>query len=493
MADTDTNIVESNNKLDDVHNIKGDGSTSLVYWALLLVISLITIRLISLALFPLYDTTEARYGEMARIMFETNNWVTPQIDYNVPFWGKPPLQTWLSALSFSWFGISEFSARLPHFFCGLITCLLIYRFAKALANSKIAIFALLILSSSLGFIIAIGMVMTDSALLMAYTLAMVSYWHCYSRKDKLIHGHLFFVALALGMLIKGPVVVVLIGISLVCWSVWQGVFWRAIGRLPWVTGVMIFLVLTLPWYIWAEIRTPGFLEYFILGEHIQRFLVSGWQGDLYGTAHVKPRGMIWLYWLICACPWSFVAIKLLYNKYRGIELPPSKYKTIGINKYLMCWMASPLLLFTLAGNILPIYVLPGFSALAILIALNNQWTVRSNYFALGSLVLLTITIMLLSFGLGNKKSEADLLGANRGFSQYAQLYYWQKRPFSAQFYSKGQAQLLEDKENLSSLLKTDNKFYLALTHSEFTVLQNTLITVCVVKKQTETRLLLKCN
>jgi len=468
-------------------------SSSLVSWAVLLILSLVAIRLISLGLFPLYDTTEARYGEMARIMFETHNWVTPQIDYNVPFWGKPPVQTWLSALSFSWLSVSEFSARLPHFFCGLITCLLIFRFTKALANNKIAIFALLILSSSLGFIIAIGMVMTDSALLMSYTLAMVSYWHCYSRKDKLIYGHLFFVALALGMLIKGPVAVVLIGISLVCWSVWQGVFFRAISRLPWVTGMMVFLLLTLPWYIWAEIRTPGFLEYFILGEHIQRFLVSGWQGDLYGTAHVKPRGMIWLYWLICACPWSFVALRLLYKRYRGIELPPSKYKTMGINKYLICWLISPLLLFTLAGNILPIYVLPGFSALAILLALNSQWTIRSNYFALSSLVLLSITIMLLSFGLNSKKSEAELLGANRSFSQYAQLYYWQQRPFSAQFYSKGQAQLLETEDKLKALLQSDNEFFLALTHSEFEALQDALTAVCIVNKQTETRLLLKCN
>ena len=51
-------------------------------------------------MYPLFDTTEARYGEIARIMYETQNWVTPQFDYNIPFWGKPPMQTWLSALSF---------------------------------------------------------------------------------------------------------------------------------------------------------------------------------------------------------------------------------------------------------------------------------------------------------------------------------------------------------------------------------------------------------
>jgi 4-amino-4-deoxy-L-arabinose transferase-like glycosyltransferase len=470
-----------------------NGTSSLVYWAATLILSLIAVRLISLGMFPLYDTTEARYGEMARIMVETNNWITPQFDYNVPFWGKPPFQSWISALSFSWFGISEFSARLPHFICGLITCYLVFRFTKSLANKNTAIFSLLILTSSLGFILAIGMVMTDSALLMAYTLAMVCYWQCYSQKDKVVSGHLFFVALALGMLIKGPVAVVLIGISLVCWSLWQGCFKVALQRLPWLTGILVFLLLTLPWYIWAEIRTPGFLEYFILGEHVQRFLVSGWQGDLYGTAHVKPRGIVWLYWLICASPWSFIALGLLVKNYRGIKFPQHKYQEQGINKYLICWMISPLLLFTLAGNILPIYVLPGFSALAVLIALNCQLTKASNYFALSSLALLTIIIMILSMGVINKKSEAELLGVNRIFSQNTQLYYWHKRPFSAQFYSKGQAQLIESKNKLNDLLKSDEKFYIAIKHSEFEGLQNILIPFCLVNNQTENRLLLKCH
>jgi len=50
------------------------------------------------------DKTEARYGEIARLMSETGNWITPQIDYGLPFWAKPPLSTWASALSISfWF------------------------------------------------------------------------------------------------------------------------------------------------------------------------------------------------------------------------------------------------------------------------------------------------------------------------------------------------------------------------------------------------------
>ena len=63
---------------------------------------------------PLMDKTEARYAEIARIMEETNNWITPQIDYGVPFWAKPPLSTWLSALSIKTFGVNEFAVRFPY-------------------------------------------------------------------------------------------------------------------------------------------------------------------------------------------------------------------------------------------------------------------------------------------------------------------------------------------------------------------------------------------
>lgn len=48
----------------------------------------LVIRLVSLAAYPLMDTTEARYGEMARLMVETGNWLTPQFDYGIPFWGS---------------------------------------------------------------------------------------------------------------------------------------------------------------------------------------------------------------------------------------------------------------------------------------------------------------------------------------------------------------------------------------------------------------------
>lgn len=75
-----------------------------------------------------------------------------------------------------------------------------------------------------------------------------------------------------------------------------------------VEGALLTAFLAGPWYLLAELKTPGFLDYFIVGEHIRRFLDPGWTGDLYGSAHDQPKGMIWLFWLWASFPWGIVAL-----------------------------------------------------------------------------------------------------------------------------------------------------------------------------------------
>ncbi|OIQ47898.1 MAG: hypothetical protein BM565_04255 [Gammaproteobacteria bacterium MedPE] len=465
----------------------------LLRWLLAIGVFVLSIRLISLGFYPLYDTTEARYGEIARLMLETGNWVTPLFDYDVPFWGKPPLQTWISAASLGVFGINEFAARLPHFLCTLVTLFLTYNFANQYFGTRRAVISIIVLSACLGFTVTAGTVMTDSALLMATTLAMISFWRCFQGHNTTKNGLLFFAALSLGMLIKGPVAVVIIGIALTVWSISQRCFMSAITSLPWGKGLLLFTALTLPWYVWAELRTPGFLAYFIVGEHIQRFLVSGWQGDLYGTAHREPRGMIWLFWIGAAFPWSLVLIKQFISFIiRNAKGSPQK-PIPPITSYLLCWMIAPLLLFTLSGNILPAYVLPGITAMGLLV---TQWINSQRWLATLALVaygLLLFFIAWVSFGQLSKTSEKELISHHMQQMNKTPLLYWQKRPFSAQFYSYGQAKLLTSEQTLANLLLNNNEFYIAIAHTETSDQLLMLSNQCKNIEQTRDRILFRCS
>ena len=407
----------------------------------LLIASLIIFRIVTLALYPLLDTTEARYGEMARIMVETNNWVTPQFDYDVPFWGKPPLHTWASASFGVLFGISEFSLRLPHLLAGIFTLLCMGIFAKKLTLS--VPITVLVLLSSFGFFAAIGMIMTDSLLLLGMAMSMAGFFLAWRDCTKL-PAYIGFIGMAIGLLAKGPIILILIGLAIVPWLIINFGLINGIQllftRIPMVSGLLITSLLAAPWYILAEIATPGFLDYFLIGEHFLRFVQSGWEGDLYGTAHNEPRGIIWLYCLVVAFPWSFyVGFILLFKRNRKYLISDRQgvADNSKLTSYLVCWLVSPMLLFTLSGNILPIYVLPGAPALALLLAkLKGQLSIS---IIITSLLTPAVMIIFLLVGLPNmskNKSDKQLLV---NIKPAIPIYFMEKRTFSGRFYSQGRA------------------------------------------------------
>ena len=465
--------------------------------SLWLTIAALTIRLISLGLYPLMDTTETRYGEIARIMAETGNWVTLQLDYNVPFWGKPPLYSWITATSFDLLGVSEFSARLPHFLTGILVICLIWTLARRQNGLTQAALATVALSTTAAFIISIGAVMTDTVLLLGVTLTMTSFWlawHSTHRKGGL-WGYLFFIGLAIGLLAKGPVVWILTGIPVFLWCLPKKRLITLWQRLPWVPGVILMLAITLPWYILAEMKTPGFLDYFIVGEHFRRFVISGWEGDLYGTAHVQPKGSIWLMWLYAALPWN-VVLPFAWWKNRQAtkedQFPASSRelssKELSQNwrLFLWCWMLSPMLFFTLAGNILWTYVLPSIPALALLVAgalekylekTRNPLASRKqqHHWLIAPSAAMPIVIIALSIGMnaGIKNSSEGIVKAYdlQPDHSSSRLVFWPKRPFSGQFYSQGKAQLIPNKQQLmEEINNSGSDLYIAMKPKDKTTL-----------------------
>lgn len=453
---------------------------------------LLLIRLVAMIAVPLMDTTEARYGEIARKMAELNDWVTLWFDYGVPYWGKPPLAFWLTAASFEVFGVSEFAARLPH----LIVSLAIIGLTGWMAHRRdreSAWPAIAIISAAPVFYIAAGAVMTDIALTLGVTLAMAGFWialegpamsDCGRREFyvRQLASLSFFGGLAAGLLAKGPVALLLIGIPVFFWAAFHS-RWSDVWRgLHWIPGLFLTMLITLPWFIAAEHNTPGFLRYFLVGEHFQRFVAPGWLDDRYGNAHDSPIGAIWLFALGGLLPWSML-LPIAAWRWRKTEPILSRGSSEPMSgekqwrSFLLLWALAPLFLFTPARNAGWIYVLPGVPAAAILA---GQWLAaqarqgRNISRVLCAGMLLTVAILLGVAAVWNQpatleqKSVKALLAAAYGRPLTQQsaaaavpLIFVRRRPFSAQFYTYGKAVLVADVNEAWSRIG-DGAAYVAL-------------------------------
>ncbi len=457
--------------------------SSRVVWTVLAIVAFI--RLLTLGLYPLTDTTEARYAEVARKMVELNDWITPWYDYGVPFWAKPPLTTWLAAISLKLFGINEFAARLPYFLLAVLIAWVVWDWVVRSARpraSREAMLAVALMSGTMLYLIASGAVMTDLGLVLGTTLAMRGFWAAFDASESARPKEvwLLFIGIGIGMLAKGPIAVVLSGLPIGIWVLVSGNIFTVWKRLPWIKGTLLSVAIALPWYWLAEMRTPGFWEYFFIGEHWKRFTVTGWAGDKYGTAHATARGAIWLLALAACLPWTVLLPWLAIGRKGATQLQASADTQTPKAKrdwliYLLAWGAAPCLFFTMSGNILWTYVLPALPALAILVAgwlaLDARHRTVDAVVASGVLVM---ALLIASYFIKEQvadswKSAKTAVAEHRvRATQNQPLLFVGDLPYSASFYSQGKAKAVPMNADLSARLvkSTSAPVFVALTPAQ---------------------------
>ena len=408
-------------------------------WAVL--VAVLLSRLPTMALLPLTDTTEARYGAIARLMAVTGDWITPWFAPGVPFWGKPPLAFWAQALSFLALGGNELALRLPSWLACLGIVALVARYARSLSGRHGALVAALITASSGLLFVCAGAVLTDPFLALGTTASLVAAGLAL-RGEGRPWGAVFFLGLVVALLAKGPLALVLVGAPLFLWALWSGGWRQLWQRLPWWRGGLVTVLLTLPWYLAAEHKTPGFLHYFIVGEHFQRFLDAGWSGDRYGTAHDQPRGTIWLLAVYAAFPWSLWALALLPARLRNAAGRARLRAALGDNDNRLLILAAfvPVLFFTFSGNILATYVLPGLPFMALLLtrALGERGR-ASRWVPTLALVVPVLSLVAGAYVMARPntlRTEKGLVACyqRQPEAPRAPLVYLDEVPFSARYY-----------------------------------------------------------
>ncbi len=361
------------------------------------------LKLVTIFLHPLHHPSEARYASISMRMALTGNYLMPFFDPVTPFFGKPPLSFWASAISLEIFGINEFAGRFPHYLALILTCFILFRAIRKTFDEKTAIASVVIISSTFLFYV-LHSIMTEAFLLLGMAMITTSFLPTMrgEQKDSLI----FFLGCVVAMLTKGPVGIVMpclaIPVYLTITREWKKFF----QNFPIICGSIFFLAATLPWFLLAEKSYPGFLEYFFLGENFGRFMKSGWEGDRYGNAHNVPFGTIWIYFALTMLP-PLLATIAKPKKVAGAFI--EEIKTDKDFLFFAISLLAPLLLLTFMRNMIatyPIYSIVPFSIILAKILTRIKWE-KFVYF-LSYLTIIFYGILIAAFAIKPANLEERL-------------------------------------------------------------------------------------
>lgn len=306
--------------------------------------------------YGLLNNNEGLYAEIPREMIETGHYIIPYLN-GVPYIEKPPLLYWLIALVYKIGGVSETTARWIPATAGACLSLATYFFARTVISLTVARLSLLILSTMGGLIIFSRMVFFDGLFTFFLTASLFFFFRWYKTHHKM-SLRFFYLFLALAVMTKGIVALCLaILVSFIFLAMTKSLKER-LGAFLDLWGILLFLVLLLPWHIAASFQEKEFIQFYFINEHFLRFLGRRIPKDYYHGP--------WYYYLprlfLTALPWSFT-LPLIFR--RG-----SQYKPLTI--FLWVWILVFFIFFSLSQAKANYYLVTLFPPLALLFALKLE-------------------------------------------------------------------------------------------------------------------------
>ncbi len=305
----------------------------------------------------LWDVDEGKNAQAAVEMQESANWIVPTFNYELRA-DKPPLLYWLQAGSYALFGVNEFAARLPSALAALLSILLTYELARNAFGPMAGLLSGLTLGSAVSFCASAHFANPDSLLNAFSLLTLYLFWSGFAARGRwwLITCGL---SSGLAVLAKGPVGLLLPGCVMILFLLWERQLWRLFDSRI-LLGLLGFLVVAAPWYVWVALETKGiWIAEFWRVHNQDRFL---------GTME-NHGGSVFYYILILMIglsPWS--VFMLLTGCHSRDELYAEPTIQRSATRFLLCWIATYFVFFSIARTKLPNYILPLFPAAAILVA-----------------------------------------------------------------------------------------------------------------------------
>lgn len=300
----------------------------------------------------LIDPDEPFYAQTAREMLERHDWIVPHI-FGAPQFEKPILYYWLTMISYSVLGVSEFAGRLAPASFGTLLVLATYAFGARAIDRRSGFLSALVLATGLVFVVMSRLMLTD-VVFAVFVAGSIFSFYCASREERTrtpwIVAH--FACAALAVLTKGPLGSLVPALAVIAFTIVSRTRSPLRGR-PLVLGLCAYVLLALPWYAIMLARFGfAYFQAFFVHENYERLI----HAEHSGNNHV------WFYpaiLLLGSLPWiPLVAILVL----RGRRI----VRTSPFLSLMSCWFGTSFVFLTIVQSKLPSYAFFLFVPLALL-------------------------------------------------------------------------------------------------------------------------------
>ncbi len=307
----------------------------------------------------LFDPDEGRYAGIPAAMVDSGDWLTPRLN-DFKYFEKPALQYWATAVVFKVFGKNNTTARLFTAVMGFATALFSMFVAFRLYGRKAAIYTFLLTISYL-MVVAFGHYLTLDMALSAFVvmgigclvIAQTGPENTVRTRNWMLLG---WAALALATLTKGLVAVVLPAGAIVVYSLWQR-DWKLWPKLHIFKGLLLYFLITAPWFIAVSLANPEFAQFFFIHEHFSRY-----------TSEVHSReGPLWYfipYLLLGVSPWLMTSLRSIVAP--GFNWRPDKPGQFDAERFMWVFIVVTFSFFSLGQSKLPGYILPILPVIAVI-------------------------------------------------------------------------------------------------------------------------------
>jgi 4-amino-4-deoxy-L-arabinose transferase-like glycosyltransferase len=312
---------------------------------------------------PALDRDESRFAQASKQMIETGDYVDIRFSA-VPRYNKPVGIYWAQAVATRFAGHPPYNHiwtyRLPSLLGGVLAVLLTYWCARAFASREIALLAAALLALTVA-VTAEAEIATTDALLLASIVAVQGFLlRLYLRARGRLEADpslgmalAAWAAIGVGILLKGPVILAVVGLTVLALSLWDR-DWRWLRGLRTGPGLLVTLAIVLPWAIAIALASHGAFYQRSLGHDFAAKILAGQE------SHGAPPGYYLVLASVTLWPASLFALP-------GIGKAIAE-RTKPVLRFLLAWIVPNWLMFELVPTKLPHYILPVYPALTLIAA-----------------------------------------------------------------------------------------------------------------------------